>query len=41
MFSTVTMLATPNDVTLQDLDIEAFYPDDGETEALLSSPPWV
>jgi len=41
MFSTVTSLATPNDVTLQDLHIEAFYPADAETEALLSSPPWV
>ena len=41
MFSTVTALATPNDVTLQDLHIEAFYPADAETEALLSSPPWV
>jgi transcriptional regulator with XRE-family HTH domain len=41
MFSTVTTLATPNDVTLQDLHIEAFYPADAETEALLSSPPWV
>jgi len=40
MFSTVTTLATPNDVTLQDLHIEAFYPADAETEALLSSPPW-
>src|SRR5215471_13990800 len=28
MFSTVTTLATPNDVTLQDLHIEAFYPAD-------------
>jgi transcriptional regulator with XRE-family HTH domain len=41
MFSTVTTLATPNDVTLQDLHIEAFYPADAETEALLSSPPWI
>jgi len=41
MFSTVTTLATPNDVTLQDLHIEAFYPADAETEKLLSSPPWV
>jgi transcriptional regulator with XRE-family HTH domain len=40
MFSTVTTLATPNDVTLQDLHIEAFYPADAETEELLSSPPW-
>ena len=41
MFSTVTTLATPNDVTLQDLHIEAFYPADAETEVLMSSPPWV
>ena len=41
MFSTVTTLATPNDVTLQDLHIEAFYPADAKTEVLLSSPPWV
>jgi transcriptional regulator with XRE-family HTH domain len=41
MFSTVTTVATPNDVTLQDLHIEAFYPADAETEKLLSSPPWV
>ncbi len=40
MFSTVTAVATPNDVTLQDLHIEAFYPADQETEVLLSSPPW-
>jgi len=41
MFSTVTTLATSNDVTLHDLHIEAFYPADAETEALLSAPPWV
>jgi hypothetical protein len=41
MFSTVTTVATPNDVTLQDLHIEAFYPADAETETLLLSPPWV
>ena len=40
MFSTITTLATPNDVTLQDLHIEAFYPADAATEKLLSSPPW-
>jgi transcriptional regulator with XRE-family HTH domain len=40
MFSTITTLATPNDVTLQDLYIEAFYPADAATEKLLSSPPW-
>jgi transcriptional regulator with XRE-family HTH domain len=41
MFSTITTLATPNDVTLQDLHIEAFYPADAATEKLLSSTPWV
>jgi len=41
MFSTITTLATPNDVTLQDLHIEAFYPADAATEKLLSAPPWV
>ena len=40
MFSTMTTLATPNDVTLQDLHIEAFYPADAASEKLMSSPPW-
>jgi hypothetical protein len=40
MFSTITTLEAPNDVTLQDLHIEAFYPADEETEKLLSTPPW-
>ena len=40
MFSTMTTLAAPNDVTLQDLHIEAFYPADAAAEKLLSSPPW-
>jgi hypothetical protein len=35
MFSTVTTVATPNDVTLQELHVEAFYPADAETELLL------
>jgi transcriptional regulator with XRE-family HTH domain len=34
MFSTVTTLSTPQDVTLQELHIEAFYPADAETEAM-------
>lgn len=34
MFSTVTTLSTPQDVTLQELHIEAFYPADAETESL-------
>jgi transcriptional regulator with XRE-family HTH domain len=37
MFSTITTLATPNDVTLQDLHIEAFYPADADTEKLLAA----
>ncbi|MGH7860136.1 MAG: transcriptional regulator, partial [Candidatus Binatia bacterium] len=35
MFSTVTTVATPHDVTLQDLHVEVFYPADPETEATL------
>jgi transcriptional regulator with XRE-family HTH domain len=35
MFSTVTSVATPHDVTLQDLHIEIFYPADTESEAIL------
>ena len=34
MFSTVTTLSAPQDITLQDLHIEAFYPADAETAAL-------
>src|SRR5579862_9236570 len=37
MFSTVTTVATPHDVTLQDLHVEVFYPADAETEALLTT----
>ena len=37
MFSTVTTVATPHDVTLQELHVEAFYPADAETEMLLRS----
>jgi len=35
MFSTVTTVATPHDVTLQELHVEVFYPADAVTEALL------
>jgi transcriptional regulator with XRE-family HTH domain len=35
IFSTVTSVATPHDVTLQDLHIEIFYPADTESEAIL------
>jgi transcriptional regulator with XRE-family HTH domain len=35
MFSTVTTVATPHDVTLQELHVEAFYPADAETESVL------
>ena len=38
MFSTVTTLQTPHDVALQELHVEAFYPADAETEALLKGP---
>ena len=37
MFSTVTTLSTPQDVTLQELHIEAFYPADAESEAALAA----
>jgi transcriptional regulator with XRE-family HTH domain len=37
MFSTVTTVATPHDVTLQELHIEVFYPSDPETESVLQS----
>jgi transcriptional regulator with XRE-family HTH domain len=33
-FSTLTTLATPRDVTLEQIRIECFYPADGETEAM-------
>ena len=35
MFSTVTSIATPHDVTLQDLHVEMFYPADPESELVL------
>ena len=35
MFSTVTTVSTPHDVTLQELHVEVFYPADVETEATL------
>src|SRR5262245_41408008 len=35
MFSTVTTIAAPHDVTLQDLHVEVFYPADTETEKTL------
>jgi transcriptional regulator with XRE-family HTH domain len=38
MFSTVTTVQTPHDVALQELHVEAFYPADAETEALLKGP---
>lgn len=38
MFTTVTTLTGPQDITLQDLHIEAFYPADAETAALVY--PW-
>jgi hypothetical protein len=37
MFSTVTTVATPHDVTLQELHVEVFYPADAETEATLQA----
>lgn len=38
MFTTVTTLTGPQDITLEDLHIEAFYPADAETAALIY--PW-
>jgi transcriptional regulator with XRE-family HTH domain len=35
MFSTVTTVATPHDVTLQELHVEVFYAVDAETESVL------
>src|ERR1700722_7301265 len=37
MFSTVTTVATPHDVTLQELHVEVFYPADEETESVLET----
>ncbi len=37
MFSTVTTVATPHDVTLQELHVEVFYPADIETESILKA----
>ncbi len=37
MFSTVTTVATPHDVTLQELHVEVFYPADNETLSVLET----
>jgi hypothetical protein len=37
MFSTVTTVATPGDVTLQELHVESLYPADAETEIILQN----
>lgn len=37
MFSTVTTVATPHDVNLQELHVESFYPADAETEQVLKT----
>jgi transcriptional regulator with XRE-family HTH domain len=37
MFSTVTTVAAPHDVTLEELHVEVFYPADAETEAALAA----
>lgn len=37
MFSTVTTVATPHDVTLQELHVEVFYPADAETESVMKA----
>lgn len=38
MFTTLTTFGTPRDVTLSELAIELFYPDDDATEALRARP---
>ncbi|MGH8012210.1 MAG: helix-turn-helix domain-containing protein [Candidatus Binataceae bacterium] len=35
MFSTITTVQTPHDVTLQEMHVEVFYPADAETESVL------
>ena len=35
--STVTKVAAPKDITMEELEIETFYPADAETEAILRS----
>ena len=37
MFSTITSVSTPHDVTLQELHVEVFYPADKETELVLQA----
>lgn len=37
LFSTITTLGAPQDITLQGLRIESFFPDDEETDALIRS----
>jgi transcriptional regulator with XRE-family HTH domain len=37
MFSTVTTIASPHDVTLQELHVEVFYPADAATESVLNT----
>jgi hypothetical protein len=40
MFSTVTSVATPHDVTLQELQVEVSYPANAETEARVLTGPY-
>jgi hypothetical protein len=35
LFSTITTLGTPQDITLQELRIESFHPADAESEDLV------
>jgi len=37
LFSTITTLGTPQDVTLQELRIESFYPMDAASQATLEA----
>lgn len=37
LFSTITTFGTPQDITLEEISIESYYPADAETAALLRS----
>ena len=37
MFTTITTFGTPQDITLEELSVELFFPADDATEAILQS----
>jgi hypothetical protein len=37
LFTTIATLGTPQDITLQEIRVECFFPADGDTERLLRS----